>query len=193
MYYRGRCSAPLTHTIPICRRISNRESARRLRKQRNEKLNSLLSQQDNLQGINDCLKAQISAAREELSRLTDENRGMLTQLGENVCSEAPLCMCHTSHFPSWCRSVLSILCQSTMCQCTMLVVAYILLCTLCDHAVPSSSGHLCRIPRQHSKQPPGHSQNRTQWHHGARWTRVQRRGTGQQLCQKDHLLPRVVA
>ena len=95
MYYRGRCSAPLTHTIPICRRISNRESARRLRKQRNEKLNSLLSQQDNLQGINDCLKAQITAAREELLRLTDENRGMLTQLGENVCSDALLSPHHT--------------------------------------------------------------------------------------------------
>lgn len=70
--------------VMVCRRISNRESARRLRKQRNEKLNSLLSQQDNLQGINDCLKAQISAAREELLRLTDENRGMLMQLGELV-------------------------------------------------------------------------------------------------------------
>lgn len=71
--------------VLACRRISNRESARRLRKQRNEKLNSLLSQQDNLQGINDCLKAQITAAREELLRLTDENRGMLLQLGEAVC------------------------------------------------------------------------------------------------------------
>jgi hypothetical protein len=74
------------NSMIVCRRISNRESARRLRKQRNEKLNSLLSQQDNLQGINDCLKAQITAAREELLRLTDENRGMLLQLGETVCA-----------------------------------------------------------------------------------------------------------
>jgi hypothetical protein len=41
-----------------------------------------MSQQDNLQAIGDCLKAQINAAKDELERLNKENRDLMVRLGE---------------------------------------------------------------------------------------------------------------
>lgn len=67
-----------------CRRISNRESARRLRKQRNEKLHLLVAQQDGLQAENEALGASIVAQKALLQRLHAENASLRAQLGEDA-------------------------------------------------------------------------------------------------------------
>nr|BAV58313.1 hypothetical protein [Ulva partita] len=66
------------------RRISNRESARRLRKQRSEKLHNLMAQQDSLAGLTDGLKAQIAAHKAKLKSLQTLNDGLQLQLNMKV-------------------------------------------------------------------------------------------------------------
>jgi hypothetical protein len=68
----------------VCRRISNRESARRLRKQRSEKLNTLISQQDTLLNEHEALNGKIAGRKAHLQRLRSEIAAMQRQLGEEV-------------------------------------------------------------------------------------------------------------
>ena len=77
-------SCPHASNPSLCRRISNRESARRLRKQRNDKLNSLVAQQDGLHAENEALGISITAAKTVLQRLHAENAAMRAKLGEDA-------------------------------------------------------------------------------------------------------------
>lgn len=70
----------ITTTCMLCRRISNRESARRLRKQRSEKLTALMSQQDSLMGLSNGLASQIGLFQQRLHTLTCENRALLLRI-----------------------------------------------------------------------------------------------------------------
>lgn len=72
------------HLTHVCRRISNRESARRLRKQRSEKLHNLTAQQNSLAGLSDGLKLQIGAQRAKLTALHSLNDGLHMRLRVQV-------------------------------------------------------------------------------------------------------------
>lgn len=76
-----------------CRRISNRESARRLRKQRSEKLGELQSQQGSLQSRASNLDNQLAEAHLMLQQLLAENNVLRMELGDPVdpvrCSTTP--------------------------------------------------------------------------------------------------------
>lgn len=76
-----------------CRRISNRESARRLRKQRSEKLGELQSQQGSLQSRASNLDNQLAEAHLMLQQLLAENNVLRMELGDPIdpvrCSITP--------------------------------------------------------------------------------------------------------
>lgn len=75
---------PFTSAVLMRRRISNRESARRLRKQRSEKLTTLMTQQDHLNGISNGLASHISTLQRRLHTLTCENRALLLLIGSGA-------------------------------------------------------------------------------------------------------------
>lgn len=100
--------------MPASRRISNRESARRLRKQRSDKLHNLMSQQDSLAGLTDGLKSQIAAQRTKLKVLMSLNQDMQSRLFTHVCFLLH-CVSNTHALPLQCNVVKLIMSCLTAC------------------------------------------------------------------------------